>query len=220
MRSLAVRSGVLALCAATFCAAPVGATPVTLDFAGTVDLTPFGGSASNTFNGSVTWDTATLPFFDNGTSAEYPFETASFFLNSTDLTANIRPPDLTVLGSLIDVSDGLGDQVTIVFGFSSPISVGIGPSINGFGGYFLGPQTMLSSRSLPDLGFLNLARFSFSDFEHFMTDPINDPPVGAHGTLQAVPEPASLILVATSIGVLASASRNSRRQSNSNEPSA
>jgi len=49
----------------------------------------FGGAAFNTFTGSVTWDSGASTTSEVPSFATYPISSATFMLNSTDLTAGL-----------------------------------------------------------------------------------------------------------------------------------
>jgi hypothetical protein len=66
MRPLAVTDVIrtlLATAAATILSGvPAKAAPITLNFTGTVDLSPVGGPVFNTYSGFITWESTAVPF--------------------------------------------------------------------------------------------------------------------------------------------------------------
>jgi PEP-CTERM motif-containing protein len=198
----------LAIAVLTSVAAPAGATTITLNFTGAVDLTFFGGPASSTFQGSVTWDSATAPFATTASSASYSFLNAIFTLNSTDFTSRIIAPTTS---SLV-VSDNAGgvDYLQLNLRFSPKLDLGPGEDISLFFAVFPGPTTMFASTALPsDLAFLSLLNktgvIPASRFDNEQ-DPrtfVSGSLIGTAGPTSAVPEPSTLLLLSAGLGRLA-----------------
>src|SRR5262249_45981842 len=93
-------------------AALAHATPVTLGFSGGFTLS----GNPNVFNGTLTWDTATVPFLNFSTEKLYRPSGGSLVLNGTDVTASLQ-----LAFSFIDVSAN-------TFGWQFNL---LGPPVNG-----------------------------------------------------------------------------------------
>src|SRR5262249_21319919 len=79
------------------------AAPITFRFSGSVDLTNFGGTPSNTFSGTVTWDTAASPVSTMGsTTTVYGATSATFLLNSINLTSQISNASFSITNGASD----------------------------------------------------------------------------------------------------------------------
>jgi hypothetical protein len=197
----------------TVMAAPARANQITMNFSGTVDFSGVGGAASNTFSGSVTWDPATAPNATLPGFAEYAAVSASFTLNSTDISTQIVNP-------IIGITDSVGGdnfEVDVPFPVCC-VLVGPGHVLLSFGGILFGPTSMFSSTALPgNLDFLGSVSSSLSG--GFVldagTNQINKSLKGSFtGTAPAtapVPEPGSFTL--TALGLAGAAARYRRRSS-------
>ena len=184
-------------------ATPTHATLVTMDFSGTVDLTGAGGATSNTFSGSVTWDTAAVPVATSPGLAQYTSTPTAqtFTFNSTDVSAFISDVDIFV-GDNYD-SGVVLDFFDFAFSFFSGVVVSTFPTFPNiylqiFSGDLQGPTSMFSSTALPgNLDFLGSVSNSRTGF---FTTGGTASGVDAYGSLTAtaptatVPEPATLAL--------------------------
>jgi hypothetical protein len=186
---------------------PAHASPLTLDFSGTVDLTDLGGLASNTFSGSVTWDPSQSPFLEgtgggpgNPTDiAQYVMVSESLSVDGIDLTAHINPSTSTS-GTLIQMQvPPLSALFGAFFAFSST------QNVNGaqFISFLAEIESPFTSLALPsDFTFVRSETFTLSDFAFPQT----------FGTLSAtpLPEPATLTLTALGLGGVIRWSRRRR----------
>lgn len=198
------RIGVPAVVAAFFFVSlaftiPAHADTVTLDFSGSVDLTFFGGTSSNTFSGSVTYDPSTSPFFTSSSLAEYKAVIAgSFIFNGVDETANLVPSSsVTTITTQLPIPDMYIDL---------PFNPGFGPGpVSHIWLQLMGPP--FSSLALPaDTSFLTSVAFENSVW--FTTGKS----LGGTLTVSApapVPEPSTLTLMA--LGLVGAVARNRRR---------
>jgi hypothetical protein len=199
----------LALGVSLVSASSAFATSVTLDFSGTVNLSNYGASATSSFNGSVTWDSAMAA--TGGCGGVYCFYDLSggaftFYLNSINETANIG--NLSDYVEVVDYSSGAGsDTLRFALRFN-PNSVSVGSTfLDYFEADFTGSSSVFNSTALPgDLSFLSGMNANYS---YFQSVPLPGPSFDEdHGTLvgsaasTSVPEPASLLLAGTGAAAL------------------
>ena len=123
---------------------PSAGALLTLDFSGTADLSPFGASATSTFDGSVTWDSDTPANPSNPTA--YLFSTAggsaTVAINGTDYSSRV-----SFLSNFQVNESGSGDSFTVLIFFSPLIDLGVGPDVDTlllswFNGEFLSSPTV------------------------------------------------------------------------------
>ena len=157
-------------------------TTVTLNFTGTVDLSPFGGPTASTFNGSVTWDPSAAPFFANPNDARYRFTGATLLINGVDHSNRIQSSN-----SSVRIQSTTTTTFELSFGFFPNLDVGIGADIQFFSGALFSEQLWSSPAALPtDTAFLALVTGGTSLFH--WTGPLAELIV-ARGTLTAPPGP-------------------------------
>jgi hypothetical protein len=193
------------------------AAPITLEFSGSIDLSSEGGPALNTFNGSITWNPASLPFEVDPDFAVYDPMSYSLIFNGVDVSAPVIG-DGTGSGIVIgDDSDifgtGVGDTFAFFLSFELPFNLAsTGDNELNFLGVLTGPATMFSSQALPgDLGFLTQLTNTQSLF-FFDAGGDVDEFIDATGPLDvtAVPEPT--LLTMTALGAAGALARARRRQ--------
>ena len=204
-------SAVTVLLALLFVAIPAAAAPLTLNFFGSIDLSEFGASASSTFDGAATWDTAANPAVQGNNFAFYLLDSIALTVNGIDVSA-------TFDFGTVEVTDAsnFDNELTLQFQFSPPINLGAVPGVQYFFGTFRGPQTLFSGTGVPqDLTFLASVTSADSAFQGGRCGG-GEPPsecVLAQGTLAAdteVPEPGSIFLLGS--GIVGAALRKRRRQ--------
>jgi len=192
-------------------ATAAAASPVTLVFSGTADLSVLGAPAASTITGSLTWDTATAPtaigsIYAPGDTAWYETFTATFAVNGVDFSSEIQFPFLRLTDG---TSPSQPDLFFLYLPFSTNLDLGAGFDIQVFMATFSG-DALFSSIALPgDLTFLPLtSTFPTALSLNRAPDPLLLVAVVASSP---VPEPASMILVGT--GILAAALRRQRHLS-------
>jgi hypothetical protein len=207
--------GVLVLVGAATTAA---ASPLTLNFSGSLDLTSSGGSTDNPFSGFFTWDT---------TQAAGPggdASTAFYSLVEYELILNGAVVDPTLGAGLIVVNDadlfGTGvmqDALLFFATVQNDATVNGVTGTMGFIGGIVGPSTTWAVPSLPqDYSFLSTmpTRFSAMSLEvpgGEDNGDANDLNLGSGSfEVRPVPEPASLAL--TAVGMAAALARGRRRR--------
>lgn len=169
------------------------ASPLTLHFSGTVDLSGSGGAADNPFSGFFTWDTAEAPFLTDPGVALYHIEAHQLIFNGADLTG---APDNGGLFVFNDVNAfGTGAVDALMFGTmidSDPVA---GDTLLLLA--FSGPTDSWDTVALPtDYSFLSklTTRFAAVSLEVPGEDDENDISLGRGSFEVAVPEPAMLTL--------------------------
>ena len=199
-------------------AAAAQASPLTLSFSGSVDLSGSGGAAVNPFSGFFTWDATRTPSEIDPNSALYEVEAYQLSFNGVDKTLGPGNAGLFVINDA-DLF-GTGTNVdALLFGALLEKNVTIG-GITGdtllFGG-FSGPTSTWNTLSLPtDYSFLSLLTTPFSgvSLEVPFGGDENDILLGTGSfEVTAVPEPATLTLTALGLaGVVARARRGRQRR--------
>jgi hypothetical protein len=174
-------------------------------------LSGFGASASSTFEGAATWDTAASPALQGTNFAFYLLDAKALTVNGIDVSASIG--DGTV--EVTDASN-FDNELTLQFQFSPPLNLGAVPEVLYFFGIFRRPQTLFSGTGVPqDLTFLASVTSAESAFSGSACGIVPRDCVDAIGTLTArlpgteVPEPGSIFLL--SGGVVGVALRQRRR---------
>jgi hypothetical protein len=202
-------------------AATADATPLTLYFSGSIDLSGSGGAADNPFSGFFTWDTTQTP----GPGSD---ENAAFFpLVDYQLVLNGVEPDPALGAGLILLNDadllGTSEQLDALIFFAPIQTNAVVNGVTGtkaFIGGIAGPSTLWTVPTLPqDYSFLSLmpTRFSAMSLEVAGGDDggdANDVSLGSGSfEVRTVPEPASLTLTAFGLaGVIARARRGRQRR--------
>ncbi len=123
---------------------------VTMYFWGDVDLTPFGGPPSSSFQGSVTWNPFTKPFGPWDINfAYYQVQNLTLSINGTDYASRINPPS-----PFIEVNEF--GEFGVVMDFSPYLDFGAAPAdVFRFVGWLSGPDSAFPKHALPkNLGFL------------------------------------------------------------------
>jgi hypothetical protein len=189
-----------------------GASTLTLNFSGNLDLTASGGAAVNPFSGFFTWDPDAIAFEeDPPTFAIYPIEAYQLILNGVDRTGSHG-------GGLFVVNDGdlfgTGNNVDALMLFavleSDPV---IGDTA--FIAALSAPDAW-DTTSLPtDYSFLPLLpdRFSGMSLEVPNEGDENDILLGRGSLAVSVPEPASLSVTALGFASILACARRSRQRS-------
>jgi hypothetical protein len=189
------------------------ASPLTLNFSGSMDLSGSGGAADTPFSGFFTWDPAETPFdSDPPNLAMYHVEASQLIFNGVEI-------DTALGGGLFVINDadffGTGNVDALVFLATIEKDAVIGDKL--FIGALAGPTSTWNTLSLPtDYGFLSklTTRVSALSLEVPHGGDENDIVLG-RGSLEvtAVPEPATLTLAAFGLaGVVARARRGRQRR--------
>ena len=195
-------------------AAPAGADTVTLNFSGTVNLSSVGGATSNTFSGSFTWDPSTVPFnyvsLPGEDTAYYLPNAYSFTLNSTNISASTFDAVIVV-----DYHPGVIADFFVTFDAFDVYLGAVGPTSNyleTFGADILTPPGAFGGTSLPgNLNFLGSVSSTDSAWYtgngvDLAVSSVQNPKIAGTftPTIPSVPtpEPSSVILMLTGIGLL------------------
>ena len=197
-------------------AAAAQASPLTLNFSGSLDLTLSGGSADNPFSGFFTWDPATVPaqsFPPN--LAIYPLEAHQLILNGIEIDQSLGA-GLFVFNDV----DAFGTGNVDALMFFAPIKEEPGVGTTAFIGALSGPTTAWNTLALPtDYGFLSLLTTRFSGLSLEVPGgedggDANDIRLGGGSfAVTPVPEPATLTLSALGLaGAVARARRRRQRR--------
>jgi hypothetical protein len=189
------------------------AAPLTLHFAGSLDLSGSGGAADNPFSGFVTWDPAKTPFeTDPPDLAMYEAEAYQLILNGVTV-------DTALGGGLFVVNDadffGTGDVDALLFLATIAKDAVVGDTL--FVGALSGPASTWDTLSLPaDYSFLSqlTTRASALSLEVPFEGDENDILLGTGDfEVTRVPEPATLALSAIGLaGVVARVRRGRQRR--------
>ena len=203
-------------------AAPARADLITVDLAGTADLSFLGAPSDSTFAASMTWDSAIDPLrvdqMAGGTvAAYYQLVSTSFSLNAVDLTNEFAYSALTVF----EEPDGprppccpARDHLVVELPVSFPyLAVGSGPGrLSLVEMQLSGLPTMIDSHALPsDASFLN--QLTSSSITFFSSYPGGNDPyyvrlsgevssVTASEGSSSVPEPGTGALIAVGLTTL------------------
>ena len=201
-------------------AAAAQASPLTLNFSGSVDLSVSGGAADNPFSGFFTWDPAKTPFqSDPPNDAIYEVEAYQLIFNGIDINPSLG-------GGLFVFNDanafGTGNVDALMFGATIEKNAIIG-GITGdklLLGALSGLPSTWDTLSLPtDYSFLSQLTTSFSALSFEVPGggdggDANDQLLGRGSfAVTPVPEPATLTLTVLGLaGVVARARRGRQRR--------
>jgi hypothetical protein len=198
-------------------AAVAQASPLTLNFSGSVDLSGSGGAADNPFSGFFTWDPAKTP------TASAPPNLAIYEVEAYQLTFNGIDIDPSLGGGLFVFNDadafGTGNVDALMFAATIEKDATVG-GITGdklFIGALSGLPSTWDTISLPtDYSFLSQLTTGFSgvSLEVPFGGDENDIQLGTGSfAVSPVPEPATLTLTALGLaGALARARRGRQRR--------
>jgi hypothetical protein len=198
-------------------AAAAQASLLTLNFAGSVDLSGSGGDADTPFSGFFTWDTTQDPLVtDDPFLRIYQVEAYQLIFNGVDKTAGSNA-GVFVFNDANAFGTGAVDA--LMFGATMDEDV----TINGntgdtlFIGALSGPASAWDTLSLPtDYSFLSelTTRFSGVSLEVAFEGDENDVRLGSGSfEVRTVPEPATLMLTALGLaGVVARTPRGRQRR--------
>jgi len=221
-RIAAVKVFVMSFIGALLLAAPARADLITLSFAGDVDLSAHGGSASNPFSGFFTWNTASAPFETDGTEgAFYDVIAYQMIFNGIDYTRPIigdgTGNGLAVFNDAFE--PGVGDIDALVF-FASldNAAPGTGNDLLFLGALGDLTHTVFNSTALPtNTGFLPMMTVRLSEWTDEIPGGGSDDDVFlGEGTFtitgtRVVPEPATLVLTAFGLAAALARARRARR---------
>ncbi len=212
--------------------APAQAASITINFAGTINLTSVGGQNS-TFTGSMTWDTGASPSETEPANnlATFTLSGYTLFFDGVNVTHAPSPDGngngLVVLNDSTVINGSPLDGLLFFASVDRPFKPG---GVDGdlfLQAGFFGPTTMFSSfNSLPqNVNFLStpgLQGISAMFFEPD-DDALEEGAIGPLGTMSVVstsvtttpvPEPATMTLTALGLaGVIARARRSRRPRS-------
>jgi len=194
-------------------AAAAQASPLTLHFSGSLDLSDSGGAANNPFSGFFTWDPAKAPNqSDPPNLAQYELEAYQLILNGVVI-------DTALGGGMFVVNDGdffgTGTNVdALVFLATIEKNAITGDTL--FIGALAGPTSSWNTLSLPtDYSFLSLltTRVSALSLEVPFEGDANDILLGTGSfAVTPVPEPATLTLAALGLAGVAARARRGRQR--------
>jgi hypothetical protein len=196
-------------------ARPASATPVTLNFSGTADLTFFGLGPS-AFSGFFTWDSNAAPFEEGESPGEMVYDVIAYqmILNGVDYTLPIVGEGFGNGASVADNAEVLGDGVSwdgLAFFAALPIFPGLENNLI-FAGLLLGPTTMFDSTALPaNTDFLSQVTNPFSIWFVEDSDDLRPGTFVASAPAAIVPEPSTLALMMFGVvGAIARARRSEK----------
>ncbi len=216
----AIRHVLLSLLVLVGVAAAAQASPLTLDFSGSVDLSGSGGAAVNPFSGFFTWDTTKTPVPGGGdaNSELYEFEAYQLIFNGVDKTLGPGGAGVYVVNDADPLYTGTNvDALLFLAGIDNNVTVGGNTGDTLLVLAFSGPTSTWDTLSLPtDFSFLSQLtdRFSAVSLEVPGGGDANDVLLGT-GSFEAspVPEPATLTLTALGLaGVVARRRRGRLRR--------
>jgi hypothetical protein len=196
-------------------AATAEATPLTLYFSSSVDLSGSGGAAVNPFSGFFTWETTATPADSEPPNlAIYPLEAYQLILNGVDRTLGPGDAGLFVFNDVEAFETGTNVDALMLFVTIEKNAVTGDTALIGA---LSGPSDTWNTISLPtDYSFLSLlpTRFSGLSLEVPGEGDENDILLGTGSfAVTPIPEPAILTLTALGLaGVIARARRGRQRR--------
>jgi hypothetical protein len=194
-------------------AAAAHASPLTVSFAGSVNLS----GTDTPFSGFFTWEPTTTPTDSGPNHAIYQVDTYQLIFNGVDKSVGSGGAGLAVYNDADVPGFGIVDAVLFLGGLDTNVTVGgvTGDTLLVAG--FWGPTSAFNTLSLPtDFSFLSLLpnRFAGVSLEVPFQGDDNDVTIGTGSVTAAapVPEPATLTLTALGLSGVVARARRRRQQ--------